>query len=71
MGLIVRYIDYLNGRSAGYYTPRSPPLYVSATKNIEDKMKDIPKKPTMFDLVSEGFYREFGALMARKNINLS
>ena len=34
-------------------------------------MKDIPKKPTMFDLVSEGFYREFGALMARKNINLS
>jgi hypothetical protein len=72
MGWIVSYIDYLTGRFAGYYTPRSPPLDVSATKkNTEDKVKDIPRKPTMFDLVSEGFCREFGALMARKNINLS
>ena len=72
MGLIVSYIDYMTGRFAGYYTPRSPPLYVSATKkNTEDKVKDIPKKPTMTDLVSEGYWKEFGALMARNNINLS
>ena len=70
MGWIVSYIDYLTGRFAGYYIPRSPPLYVSATKkNTGDKVKDIPKEPTMADFVSEGYFREFGALMARRNIN--
>jgi hypothetical protein len=67
IGAIISYIDYLTGRFAGYYTPRSPPLYVNAIrKNTEDKVKDIPKKATMIDLVSEGYYREFGAQMARK-----
>lgn len=70
IGWIISYIDYLTGRSVGYYISRSPPIYVGATKkNTGDKVKDIPKEP--IELVSEGYFREFGALMARKNINRS
>jgi hypothetical protein len=55
-GVIVSYIDYLAGRTNGYYPPNAPPNFIN---------KPEPELPKTSDVFKEEFWREMARQAAR------